>query len=444
MPSAAAASASASDHATFFGHPRGLGLLFGVEMWERFSYYGMRALLVLYLVNGLHWSDRDAANLYGSYTALVYAVQIFGGSLADRWLGTQRSLVIGGSIIAAGHFALAIPVPSTLYLGLGLIVAGTGLFKPNVSTMVGQLYSPTDARRDAGFTIFYMGINIGATIAPLVTGYLAERVGWHWGFGAAGVGMVFGLALFMWGRGRYLAGIGARSAATVAREGGPVIDESATRRVVALLVLFAFVAVFWMAYDQAGSSVNLFTDRHVDRRFGGFVAPTSWFQSVQAAAVLMLAPVFAALWIALARRRREPSTPAKMVYGLGFVAASFVLLAAAGGLGDAGAPVSPWWIIAAYVVQVFGEMCLSPVGLSYVTKVAPVRYASLIMAAWFLAVGVGDKIGGMLAATAPAMPAGRYFTLIGVIVLVAALLLASFVPWLKRQTDRSKEAGVGG
>jgi POT family proton-dependent oligopeptide transporter len=302
----------------FLGHPRGLGLLFGVEMWERFSYYGMRALLVLYLVNGLHWSDRDAANLYGTYTGLVYGVQIVGGFLADRFLGTRRSLVIGGIIIALGHFVLAIPTGAMLYLGLGLVVAGTGLFKPNVSTMVGQLYAPDDTRRDAGFTIFYMGINIGATFAPLVTGYLAQKLGWHWGFGAAGVGMVLGLLIFVWGRNTYLAGIGVNPPGkrTVGDETAER-DASATTRILALLLLFAFVGVFWMGYDQAGSSVNLFTDRHVDRRVGSFETPTAWYQSVQPFAVLVFAPLFAVLWAMLSRRSREPSTPTKWRLGSG-------------------------------------------------------------------------------------------------------------------------------
>jgi POT family proton-dependent oligopeptide transporter len=422
----------------FLGHPRGLGLLFGVEMWERFSYYGMRALLVLYLVNGLHWSDRDAANLYGTYTGLVYGVQIIGGFLADRFFGTRRSLLIGGAVIALGHFVLAIPTGTMLYLGLGLVIAGTGLFKPNVSTMVGQLYAPEDTRRDAGFTIFYMGINVGATFAPLVTGYLAQKMGWHWGFGAAGVGMVLGLLIYVWGRDTYLAGVGVTPPGKrVAGGTTAVSDDSATTRILALLLLFAFVGVFWMGYDQAGTSVNLFTDRHVDRHVGSFETPTAWYQSVQPFAVLVFAPIFAGLWAALSRRNREPSTPAKMGLGLGLLALSFVVLAIAGRRSDAGSLVGPWWIVAAYVIQVLGEMCVSPVGLSYVTKVAPVRYASLLMAAWFLATGVGDKFAGVVAGIAPTMTAERFFWMVGAIVGVATVLLALIVPWLRRATARA-------
>jgi POT family proton-dependent oligopeptide transporter len=394
----------------------------------------MRALLVLYLVNGLHWSDRDAASLYGTYTGLVYGVQIAGGFLADRFLGTRRSLLIGGAIIALGHFVLAIPTSAMLYLGLGLVIAGTGLFKPNVSTMVGQLYAPDDRRRDAGFTIFYMGINIGATFAPLVTGYLASQMGWHWGFGAAGVGMVLGLVIYVWGRNAYLPGIGVDPPGKRVAGGAPARDSSATTRILALLVLFAFVGVFWMGYDQAGSSVNLFTDRHVDRHVGSFETPTAWYQSVQPFAVLVFAPIFAALWAALSRRNREPSTPAKMALGLGLLASSFVLLAMAGRTADNGALAGPWWIVGAYVVQVLGEMCVSPVGLSYVTKVAPVRYASLLMAAWFLATGVGDKFAGIVAGMASTMTAERFFYFVGGIVAIATVLLALIVPWLRRAT----------
>lgn len=419
----------------FLGHPRGLGLLFGVEMWERFSYYGMRALLVLYLVKAMHWRDADAANLYGTYTALAYAVQIGGGFLSDRVLGTRRSLLTGGAVIATGHFVLAIPTLPAFYAGLVLVVVGTGLFKPNVSTMVGQLYAPGDRRRDAGFTIFYMGINLGATVAPLVTGYLAERVAWHWGFAAAGVGMLFGLALFVWGKDRYLAGIGLHAAAHAPRSADEDAEEGGVaRRVLALLTIFAFVAVFWMGYDQAGSSVNLFTDRHVDRRLGGTLLPTSWFQAVQPFAVLLLAPLFAALWVRLGRAGREPSTPAKMSVGLALLALSFVVLAVAGSRADAGVRVGAGWIVAAYVVQVLGEMCLSPVGLSFVTRVAPARYAALLMAAWFLANGVGDKLAGSLAALAPGMPAGRFFAVSIFTSGAAALVLAALVPWLRRAT----------
>jgi POT family proton-dependent oligopeptide transporter len=303
--------------------------------------------------------------------------------------------------------------------------------------MVGQLYGDDLERRDAGFTIFYIGINLGATIAPFITGYLAERAGWHWGFGAAGVGMTLGLALFAWGSERYLHGIGKRPAAARSNAVGVTDhrDEAVARRIAALLVVFAFVAVFWMGYEQAGSSVNLFTDRHVDRRIGGFETPTAWYQSIQPLAVLVLAPIFAALWGALGRRRREPSTPAKIAIGLAVLATSFVVLAIAGRVADAGGIVAPWWIVLAYIIQVVGEMCVSPVGLSYVTKVAPARFASLLMAAWFLATGVGDKLAGTMAGIAPSMSAWHFFLITAGAAGAAALLIIPVVPWLRRASS---------
>jgi proton-dependent oligopeptide transporter, POT family len=421
------------------GHPRGLPLLFLVEMWERFSYYGMRGLLVLYLVNSLRWSDAAAANLYGTYTGLVYLTPLLGGWLADRWLGTRRSLVIGGTVIAAGHFALALPSMMAFYAGLGLIIVGTGFFKPNVSTMVGQLYAKGDPRRDSGFTLFYIGINLGSFLAALVCGGVAQQFGWHAGFATAGVGMLFGLSVYLWGRGRYLPGIGLAPTRTAkgTRADARTADAGAGdwRRVAALLVVFLFVIAFWAGFEQAGSSMNLFADRHTDRTLGGFVIPTTWFQAVNAFAILLFAPLFAWMWGALARRGREPSTPAKMVLGLVLLGLGFAFLAVGGRISDTGVRVSPVWLLGAYTLHTWGELCLSPVGLSYVTKVAPARFASLLMAAWFLANSAGNKIAGSAAAQSATMPAGMFFTLFVVSSLGAAALLFFLVPMINRLTS---------
>ena len=440
------------DDRSLLGHPRGLGLLFVTEMWERFSYYGMRAILVLYLVNALRWDTARAAGLYGTYTMLVYLTPLVGGYLADRVIGTRRSLVAGGAVIALGHFALAFPGLPMFHVGLALIIGGTGLFKPNASTMVGQMYRPDDPRRDAGFTIFYMGVNAGAFLGPLVCGFLAQsdRFGWHWGFAAAGVGMVLGLAVYLWGRERYLPGIGVRSAADGADHaaGGGSTDRASLvrgfggaavgaavgalaggagvlaiamggavgaavavtilgthgqerRRVVSLFIVAFFVVFFWAAYEQAGSSMNLFADRSTDLAVGGFHIPSSWFQSLNPAIILMCAPAFAALWGALARRGWEPSTPLKMVLGLSLLGVGFAFMALGGRRADAGVLVSPLWLSAAYAFHTMGELCLSPVGLSYVTRVAPARFASLLMGAWFLANAAANKIAGALAAFTP-------------------------------------------
>jgi proton-dependent oligopeptide transporter, POT family len=467
--------AAALDDRAFFGHPRGLSLLFLIEMWERFSYYGMRALLVLYMVHVLKWTDARADNLYGSYTGLTFLTPLFGGYLADKWIGTRRSLVIGGVIIAAGHFVLALDSMLSFYIGLGLVVLGTGFFKPNVSTMVGQLYPQGDQRRDAGFTIFYMGINLGAFIAPFVCGYLAQSEGfhatlvsaglnparsWSWGFGAAGVGMLCGLGLYLWLRDRYLPGIGVRarmgthagSAASTAGSGAaergegahPVLTADEWRRVGALLLMFLFVACFWLVYEQGGSSLNLFADRYTDLRVGGSVVPSSYFQSAQPLFVILLAPLFAFLWSRLRKAGHEPSTPAKMVLGLALLAVGCLFLLGGGRAVDAClganaatacAVASPAWLTLFYLFSVFGELCVSPVGLSYVTKVAPARYVAFLMGAWFLTNSSGLKLAGFVASLAPRMPSQvAFFTIPLVVAATAAVLLFLCVPWLKRLT----------
>jgi POT family proton-dependent oligopeptide transporter len=474
------------DDTALMGHPRGLGLLFVVEMWERFSYYGMRALLVLYLVNYLKWSDGDASRLYGTYTSLVFLTPLVGGYLADRYIGTRRSLVIGGIIIAMGHFTLAFQTMTSFYVGLGLIIVGTGFFKPNVSTMVGQIYREGDTRRDAGFTIFYMGINLGAFLAPLVCGYLGQRVGWHYGFVAAGVGMVFGLITYLWGRDKYLPGIGltkkqyaanaaARGAEGIVHEavnvvpgiGGAVVGlvlafvlhggwlgymfgviiggaigttvfgtkGEERNRVLAIFIVAFFVVFFWMAYEQAGSSMNLFADRHTRLSIGAFTFPSSWFQAVNPLFILAFAPLFASAWVSLGRRGKEPSTAFKMVIGLAFLGTGFLFMVAAGNFADTGAIVSPIWLTMAYAFHTWGELSLSPVGLSYVTKVAPARFASLLMGVWFLANAAANKLGGFLASQTENIPSLAKFYMIPVATSFgAAFLLLLLVPLLKRLT----------
>jgi len=429
--------------ATLFGHPRGLALLFLVEMWERFSYYGMRALLVLYLVNALKWDTPRATNLYGTYTSLAYLTPLLGGYLADRFLGTRRSLVVGGVLIALGHFSLAVQGMVTFYLGLTLVIIGTGFFKPNVSTMVGQLYPEGDPRRDGGFTLFYMGINLGAFLAPLVCGYLGERVGWHYGFGAAGVGMVFGLVLYLWGREKYLPGIGlparsSRQPTSVKLEGSDRASSRPTaedrRRILALAIVVMFVVAFWAAFEQSGSSLNLFADKNTHRLVGNFLIPASWFQVVNAGFILLLAPLFAVLWRRLQRVGKEPTTPMKMVLGLALLGLGFVFMVIGGGRADAGLLVSPFWLVATYFLHTTGELCLSPVGLSYVTKVAPAQFASVLMAGWFLANGAGNKIAGAVAGLYGRMPNAQFFMIFVISSFAAAALLFLLVPRINRLT----------
>jgi POT family proton-dependent oligopeptide transporter len=430
------------------GHPRGLALLFIVEMWERFSYYGMRALLVLYMVHALGWSDDRADHLYGLYTGSVYLTPLFGGWLADRFIGTRRSLVIGGLIIAAGHFVLALPTQNTFYLGLILVVIGTGFFKPNVSTMVGQLYRPGDPRRDAGFTIFYMGINLGGFIAPLICGYLGQRVGWHYGFGAAGVGMLLGLAAYLTLRAKYLPGIGVLTARQQSIAAGRPATEPMTasewKRVLALAIVFVFVAVFWTGFEQGGSSLNLFADRYTDLHLGRWMIPSSWYQSTQPLFVLLLAPLFAILWRWLSARNAEPSTAFKIALGLAIIGAGYSFMVYGGHLADACvaahrpggcAVVSPFWLVTTYMFTEFGELCVSPVGLSYVTKVAPPRAASFLMGAFFLTNSAGNYFAGRLAGLAVRFPQqSQFFMIFLVMSLVVAVIAFAFVPLLNRLT----------
>jgi POT family proton-dependent oligopeptide transporter len=435
--------ATATDRA-FFGHPKGLGLLFIVEMWERFSYYGMRALLVLFLVNELGWTDARATSLYGTYTGLVYLTPLIGGWLADTFLGTRRSLVIGGVTIALGHFVLALQSMASFYLGLALVIIGTGFFKGNVTAMVGQLYRPGDVRRDAGFTIYYMGINTGAFVAPLVCGYLGQRVGWHYGFGAAGVGMLLGLVCYLVLRERMMPGIGlppdraARAAAAAGgagADGGPLLAGENGKRLAALGLVFVFSTFFWLAFEQAGSSLNLFADRHTDRRIGGFELPSTWFQSINALCLITLAPVAAWTWTALRARGREPSTPVKVVLGLVGVGAGFLVMMAGGAAADAGMKAAPTILFFTYLLHTIGELCISPIGLSYFTKVAPARVTALAAGAYFLSIAAANKLGGMLAGLGQEMDSLRAFFSIPVVTSFGAAVVAALcIPLLKRLT----------
>jgi proton-dependent oligopeptide transporter, POT family len=479
----------------FFGHPRGLSTLFFTEMWERFSYYGMRALLILFMTasvstGGLGFDTAAAGAVYGLYTSMVYMSTVPGGWLADRVIGQRRAVLYGGILIACGHFSMAFPTLATFYLGLFLIVIGTGLLKGNVSVIVGQLYGPRDARRDAGFSIFYMGINLGAFIAPLICGYLGQRVSWHAGFAAAGIGMVIGVIQYVLG-GRYLGEAGVRPAtagnppalaaarrqaliwsavivaAAVIIGGGAytgVVPITATqiadgagylllilcvgffgwlffggdwtpeerKRLYVIGVFFLAAALFWSLFEQAGSTLNLFADRDTRTTVFGWSYPSSWFQSMNSLFVWAFAPVFAWLWLVLGRRGQEPSTPIKFALGLILVGAGFAVLIVAAGLAQKGVQVSPMWLTVVYLLHTFGELCLSPVGLSAMTKLAPARIAGLMMGVWFLATSVGNFIAGRLAGFYESMPLGTLFTNIALFGIIAGLLLLPFARPIKR------------
>jgi POT family proton-dependent oligopeptide transporter len=456
-------------HGGIGDHPKGLSTLFFTEMWERFSYYGMRALLLLFMVapvaqGGLGFETPMAAGIYGLYTGSVYFTAIPGGWIADRLLGLRRAVLVGGILIAAGHYCLAIHAVPSFFAGLSLIIAGTGLLKPNISSIVGELYSDDDTRRDSGFSIFYMGINLGAFISPLICGYLGQKIGWHWGFGAAGVGMTLGVIQFALGSGRLgraglpkgaLGGgaLWAKAIATVAALGGglyllwdhrdvvvlvgtailfvwllrqsqPGVER---KRIGAIIVLFVFATLFWAGFEQAGSSLNLFADQRTRNTLFGWDFPSSWYQSVQPLFIILLAPVFAWLWLRLGRL--EPSSPAKFAYGLLFVGIGFLVVAVGASLSarDGGALVSPMWLILVYFFHTLGELSLSPVGLSTVTKLAPPRMVGLMMGVWFLALSLGNFIGGTIAGFFGRFPLPELFGAVFLTTAASALVLALLV-----------------
>ena len=470
----------------FFGHPRGLSVLFFTEMWERFSYYGMRALLILFMVapvtsGGLGFDTGSAGAIYGLYTSMVYMTTLPGGWIADRLVGPRRAVLYGGILIACGHFSMAVPSLTTFYLGLLLIVIGTGLLKGNVSVIVGRLYSADDQRRDAGFSIFYMGINIGAGLAPLVCGYLGQRVSWHMGFAAAGVGMVLGVIQYVLGAkhlgeaGLYPADAGSpqklaaqkKQATTWAAIVAALLVASVVglytgalpitatqiadgagyflliltlaffgwlflssgwtpqerNRNYVIAVLFLASALFWSAFEQAGSTLNLFADRDTLNAIGSWDFPSSWYQSLNSAFLIIFAPIFAWFWIWIGRRGQEPSSPAKFGMSLVLVGAGFAILVPAAFLAQSGVKVSPMWLILTYLLHTWGELALSPVGLSAMTKLAPVRIGGLIMGVWFLGSSVGNYIGGRLGGLYESWPLPSLFGAVAAFGVVAGVVL---------------------
>ncbi len=433
----------------FLGHPKGLFLLFATEMWERFSYYGMRALLVLSMVAatksadpGFGWSDKDALELYGTYTGLSYLFVLVGGWLADNYLGQRKAVIFGALVMAAGQFTLASSVGTNLqvfYIGLGLLIIGSGLFKANISTMVGELYQPRDARRDAAFSIFYMGINLGAFVAPLVCSSLGEspNYGWKFGYAAAGVGMVIGTLTQVFLAQRYLGDVGRKPAAQRAKaESGGVklpLTSDERDRLKVIFVLFTFVMLFWASFEQAGGLMNLYASEKTNRMLSGFEIPAGWFQSVNSLFIIMLAPAFAMLWSALAKRGRSMPTPVKMVSGLLLTAVGFLFMVAAVFDQEAHGKANMIWLILAYLFHTMGELCISPVGLSMVTKLAPLRLSSLMMGVWFLMNAAANKLSGIIGAYAEQAGELTVFAGLAIVLSVFAfglwLLSGKLVDW---------------
>jgi len=462
--------------------PKGLWVLFIAEMWERFSYYGMRALLVLYLIAstsdelaegapnpnpGFGWTEEAAYLLYGLYTWAVYLTPIIGGWLADLFLGTHRSMIVGGWIIAAGHILLGAtelfgitagaavtlqtgPGALTCFIaGLVLIIVGTGFFKPCVSVMVGQLYGVGDVRRDGGFTIFYMGINVGALLAPLVAGTLGETVGWHWGFGSAAVGMILGITAYQAFRSRYLEGIGLPPERRDKAQDAPAsvrLSRIEWQRI-GVIVVLAFVGniAFWTAFEQAGSSMNVFAAQSTDRTLWGLLDtafPATWYQAVNPAIVITFAPVLAWLWVFLGRRNLNPSTPMKFAIGLWLLGLAFLAMVFGAMEARDDGLAGPHWLLITFVVYTWGELCLSPVGLSMVTKLAPARLQSMMMGVWFFSFSLSNLLAGLVAQYSVRLESGEstflieglpgFYLLLVVVPVVVGVLIWLISPGLRR------------
>ncbi|HET7541400.1 MAG TPA: peptide MFS transporter [Polyangiaceae bacterium] len=480
-------------------HPRVLAYLLFTETWERFSFYGMRALLVFYLTKSFLFSDRAAYAIYGSYAALVYATPVLGGLLADRLLGFRKAVLIGGVLMALGHFAMAVQSLQVFYAALALLICGNGFFKPNISSLVGRLYAASDPRRDSAFTLFYMGINLGAFLAPIACGYLGERFGWHWGFGLAGVGMLLGLSVFVraqplllglaeapprpgrrtafgglslqtwvylgtllslvvaWQLVQHPALVGSLlSVFGVAVFVGLCVyltrlpDRSTRDRLGVLLLLTLVSTVFWSFFEQTGTSMNLFTDRNVDRTLLGWQIPASQFQSVEGLFILLLAPVFSVLWLYLSRRRSEPNTPLKFAFGILQLGLGFAALYIGAATSRATGSVPMFWLILCYFLHATGEFCLSPIGLSMVTKLAPQNITGILMGTWFLAYSFAQYVAALIAqltgtktdiaaiATSPSpaqtvMVYGSVFGSIGCVAIGVGVVLALVSPALARR-----------
>ncbi len=430
--------------------PAGLYLISFTAIWERFSYYGMRAILILYLVNritadnakanlgGMGFSDGLAGKIYGIFTGLCYLLPLIGGFVADRYIGKRRSVLVGGILIMFGHFTLASSQAlAPFIIGLTLLAIGNGFFKPNASSMIGDLYAPGDKRRDSAFTIFYMLFNGGAFLAPIICGFFGENYGYRYGFLAAGFGMLLGLIAYLLGAQRYLGDIGKvpgrKAQDQAALEKKPLTKEEVDRISVILVLLF-FVTFFWAGFEQAGSTLNLYTERFINRVFLGWEIPTSWFQSVNPVFILLLGPFFSAMWIRLANKGKNPSTPIKM--GLGMIALGLGFFFMVGAVLQRGANADPTvkasllWLLATYFFHTIGELLLSPIGLSMVTKLAPIRMASLFMGVWFLSSFVANLLAGLTVEFVEKLGPLTVFMIIAVFVGALGFVVLFISRWL--------------
>ena len=436
-------------------HPKGLFVLFAVEAMERFGYYGMRALLTLYMVGFLFKGSGEeseitsrAGTIYGWFTGLVYLTPVIGGYLADRYLGQRKSIVIGAILMGLGYFIMAIPYVSFFYLALGAVILGNGFFKPNVSTLVGQLYDAQsfdettkerDVRKEAGYIFFYMGINLGAMFSPFICGTLGEKLGWHWGFISAGVGMIISIIILSWGR-KHLGTAGLLpSKKEKKREQDRPLTIVEKHRIAVIFILAFFVIFFWITFEQAGSSLTLFAARSTDRTIFGFEVPVTWFQSVNPVLIVLLAPMFARLWMNLGKRNMDPSTPRKMSFGLFLASAGFLILIPASSIASEGTRVSMLWLIGVYLTHTIGELCLSPIGLAMVNKLAPVKFLSLLMGVWFTSNFAANLVAGLFAGLYDQMDMTTFFVIpaatAGVSGIILLIISSRLAKWMHKEEE---------
>ena len=433
--------------AEFLGHPKGLFVLFFTEMWERFSYYGMRAILTLYMYTemtgdnpGLGWDKVFALSIYGWYTMAVYVMSIPGGILADKWLGQKKTVMLGGLLLCIGHGILAVDAEWAFIAGLIFIVLGVGGLKPNISTMVGGLYRRGDIRRDKGFTIFYIGINVGAFLASLVVGGIGEVYGWHYGFGLAGIGMVLGQTVFMMGQ-KHLKGVG--ESLKEREDSGVDTKKPLTKiekdRMGVLLLSFLIIIVFWGAFEQAGGLMNIYTNEKVDRMFMGWEIPTSWFQSLNPFFIMIFGTLVAGFWAVRQLKGKEASTLFKMAVGTIIMGIGFLMMSGASLEAVAAGKASMYWLFGAYLLHTIGELCASPTALSFITKLAPAKYASFMMGAYFAATGLGNKVAGLVGESSEGAGETTIFTGIFIFTALFGTLLWLFLKKLKALTHGAED-----
>ncbi len=416
---------------TIFGHPKGLFVLFFTEMWERFSYYGMRTLLVYYMIKHLMYSHAGASQIYGLYTGLVYFTPFFGGLLADRVWGQRKTVIIGGVLMTLGHFVMAFD--ALFFPALALLILGNGAFKPNISTQVGNLYAEGDPRRDRAFSIFYVGINLGAFLSPLVCGTLGEVYGWHYGFGIAGIGMLIGLIIYIRGQ-RWLAPDNLDRSQVVAESTQDRSDaDNEKGRVFGLAVICLVVMLFWAAFEQQGNTIAMWADEDTNRTLFGWDVPATWFQALNPMFIFLFTPLITMYWGWQAKNGREPSSPAKMAIGCLLLGASFVLLGSVAKVYQVdGIPVSMFWLIGFNAILTLGELYLSPVGLSFVTKLAPVRMVSMLMGVWFMAQFAGNYLAGYLGSFWDVWTKEQFFLIIAAMSAFAGIIIFCLLGFFKR------------